>query len=154
MVHGWSLYVLIASLWLWHLCPCKSITIHAIATASHDHCQSPRIHHGVAAQLVCKSVGCHGCVLVNSILIMNVYECKGVNMFMSWKMEFSIQQGGAKLNGIGTFHLSTNEHICTIARMKNIHYLLYRKSFRTAPPLFHSIWNNIVSNLPHWNIPF
>ena len=23
-----------------------------------------------------------------------------------------------------------------------------------APPLFHSIWNNIVSNLPQWDIPF
>ena len=28
------------------------------------------------------------------------------------------------------------------------------KSFRMAPPLFHSIWNNIVSNLPHWYIHF
>ena len=29
------------------------------------------------------------------------------------------------------------------------------KSFRMAPPLFHSIWNNnIVSNLPQWDILF
>ena len=26
------------------------------------------------------------------------------------------------------------------------------KSFRMAPPLFHSIWNNTVSNLPQWDI--
>ena len=38
-------------------------------------------------------------------------------------MECSIQRGGAELNG--TFQLSTNEHIRTIARMKNIHYLFY-----------------------------
>ena len=31
---------------------------------------------------------------------------------------------------------------------------LKRKSFRMAPPLFHSIWNNIVFNLPQWDIPF
>ena len=28
------------------------------------------------------------------------------------------------------------------------------ESFRLAPPLFHSIWNNIVSYLPQWDIPF
>ena len=28
------------------------------------------------------------------------------------------------------------------------------KSFRMAPPLFYSIWNNIVSNLPQWDIFF
>ena len=27
------------------------------------------------------------------------------------------------------------------------------ESFRITPPLFHSIWNNIVSNLPQWDIP-
>ena len=54
---------------------------------------------------------------------MNVYECNGANMFMSGKMECSIQRGGAKLNG--TFHRLTNENICTSARMKNIHYLFY-----------------------------
>ena len=61
--------------------------------------------------------------IVNIIHIMNVYECNGANMFMSWKMECSIQWGGAELNG--TFQLSTNEHIRTIARMKNVHYLFY-----------------------------
>ena len=34
-----------------------------------------------------------------SIHIMNVYECNGSNMFMSWKMECSIQRGEAELNG-------------------------------------------------------
>ena len=38
-------------------------------------------------------------------------------------MECSIQIGKAKLNR--TFHLSSNENICTIARMKIIHYLFY-----------------------------
>ena len=28
----------------------------------------------------------------------------------------------------------------------------YWKSFRMAPPLFHSIWNNVVSNLPSMRI--
>ena len=35
--------------------------------------------------------------------------------------ESPIQGGEAKLNRV--FHLSTNENICTIAQMKNIHYL-------------------------------
>ena len=47
----------------------------------------------------------------NNIHIMNVYECNGANMFMSWKMECSIQRGGAELNG--TFQLSTYSHHCT-----------------------------------------
>ena len=38
-------------------------------------------------------------------------------------MECSIQRGEAKLNR--KFHLSPNENICTIARMKDIHYLFY-----------------------------
>ena len=39
-------------------------------------------------------------------------------------MKCSIQRGEAELNG--TFHLSPNENICSIARMKkNIHYLFY-----------------------------
>ena len=38
--------------------------------------------------------------------------------------------------------------------LNNFTYLFVGKSFRMAPPLFHSIWNNIVSNLPHWYIPF
>ena len=45
------------------------------------------------------------------------------DMSMRWKMECSIQQGKAKLNRI--FHLSPNENICNIARMKNIHYFIY-----------------------------
>ena len=54
---------------------------------------------------------------------MNVYECNGTNIFMRWKMKCSIQRGEVELNG--TFHLSPNENICTIAPMKNIHYLFY-----------------------------
>ena len=38
-------------------------------------------------------------------------------------MKCSIQRGEAELNG--TFHLSPNENICSIARMENIHYLFY-----------------------------
>ena len=38
-------------------------------------------------------------ILFSIIHIMNVYECNGANMFMSWKMECSIQRGGAELNG-------------------------------------------------------
>ena len=56
---------------------------------------------------------------------MNVYECNGTNIFMRWKMKCSIQRGEAELNG--TFYLSPNENICSIARMKNIHYLFYKK---------------------------
>ena len=59
----------------------------------------------------------------DSIQIMNVYECNGTNIFMRWKMKCSIQRGEAELNG--TFHLSPNENICSIARMRNIHYLFY-----------------------------
>ena len=51
-----------------------------------------------------------------TIQIMNVYECNGTNIFMRWKMKCSIQRGEAELNG--TFHLSPNENICSIARMK------------------------------------
>ena len=38
-------------------------------------------------------------------------------------MECSIQRGEAELNG--TFHLSTNQNILSIAQMQNIHYLFY-----------------------------
>ena len=50
------------------------------------------------------------------------YECDNCTG-MRWKMEYSIQRGEAKFNR--TFHLSPNENIFTIARMKNIHYLFY-----------------------------
>ena len=59
----------------------------------------------------------------NIIQIMNAYECNGTNIFMRWKMKCSIQRGEAELNG--TVHFSPNENICSIARMKNIHYLFY-----------------------------
>ena len=57
---------------------------------------------------------------------MNGYECEGTDIFEKCKMECSIQQGEAKLNR--TFHLSTNENICIITRMKNIQYLFYKTS--------------------------
>ena len=38
-------------------------------------------------------------------------------------MKRSIQRFEAELNG--TFHLSPNENIFSITRMKNIHYLFY-----------------------------
>ena len=69
---------------------------------------------------------------LNSLQIMNVYECNGTNIFMRWKMKCSIERGETELNR--TFHLSPNENICSIARMnkkkkkkkkKNIHYLFY-----------------------------
>ena len=47
------------------------------------------------------------------------YECDGTDMVMRWKIECE-----AMLNR--TFHLSPNENIiCTIARMKDIHYSFY-----------------------------
>ena len=53
--------------------------------------------------------------------IMNVFHsCNGANMFIRWKLECSIQLGSASLNR--TFHLSTHEHIRTIALI-NIHYV-------------------------------
>ena len=55
--------------------------------------------------------------------IINVYECNGTNIFMRWKMKCSIQRGEAELNGI--FHLSPNENIYSVARMRKIHYLFY-----------------------------
>ena len=44
---------------------------------------------------------------------MNVYECNGANMFMSWKMECSIQRGGAELNGTSIFKQRKYLHYCT-----------------------------------------
>ena len=54
---------------------------------------------------------------------MNVYECNGTNIFMRWKMKCSIQRGEAELNGI--FHLSPNENICSIARMRKHSLFLF-----------------------------
>ena len=67
----------------------------------------------------------------------NVYECNGTNIFMSWKIKRSIQLGFASFNA--TF----NEwKYCSIARMKKkkpnkqtlIHYLFYI----TAKLIFYS----------------
>ena len=70
------------------------------------------------------------CLLVISIQIKNVYECNGTNIFMGWKMKCSIQRGEAELNG--TFLLSPNENICSIARMRKhslfVLYNLYKDS--------------------------
>ena len=78
---------------------------------------------------------------------MNCYECDGMNIFMRGKTECSTQPGEAKLNR--TFHLSPNENICTIARMKTfsicfIQHQKYWSSFRT-PFLFYSTWNDFAS---------
>ena len=54
---------------------------------------------------------------------MNGYECDGTEIFSRRKMECSLQRGEAKLNR--TFHISPDENICTIAGMKNNHYLFY-----------------------------
>ena len=54
---------------------------------------------------------------------MNGNESDGTDIFMRLKMECAIQRGEANLNR--TFHISPNENICTIAQMKNIHYLFY-----------------------------
>ena len=55
---------------------------------------------------------------------MNVYECNGTNIFMRWKMKFSIQRGEAELNG--TFHLSPNENICSIRPSQKKNMFLVR----------------------------
>ena len=44
-------------------------------------------------------------------------------MFMSWKMECSIQRGGAELNG--TFQLSTNEHSHHCTNEKHSLFVLF-----------------------------
>ena len=63
-------------------------------------------------------------VVEDSIQIMNVYECNGTTIFMWSKMKCSIQRGKVKLNG--TFHLSPNENIRSIARMrKHSLFVLY-----------------------------
>ena len=61
----------------------------------------------------------------NSIPIMNVYWVQWYKyFFMRWKMKCSNQLGFTSLNG--TFHLSPNENICTIARMgKHSLFVLY-----------------------------
>ena len=48
------------------------------------------------------------------------HSYNGTNIFIQWKMKHTIQLDLASLNG--TFHLSLNENICTIALI-NIHYL-------------------------------
>ena len=51
-----------------------------------------------------------------NIQIMNVYECNGKNIFMCRKMECSNQRGEA--DWIETLHLSPNENVLAIERMK------------------------------------
>ena len=60
---------------------------------------------------------------------MNVYECNGKNIFMSERWNVPFNEATAELNG--TFHLSPNENILTIALI-NIHsfiHLLFQHSF-------------------------
>ena len=54
---------------------------------------------------------------------MNGYEFNSANIFMSWKINILFNEASAKLNRINV-NLSTNENICTIERMKNIHYFV------------------------------
>ena len=77
------------------------------------------------------------CVTLYIIQIMNGYECDGTDFFMRLKMECSIERGEAKLNR--AFHLSLNLNICTIARMKNIHFL-----FQITPLFIFVIYNAIL----------
>ena len=62
---------------------------------------------------------------LNIIQIMNGYEFNSANIVMSLKILFN--EASAELNRINV-NLSTNENICTIERMKNIHYLFYTTS--------------------------
>jgi hypothetical protein len=85
------------------------------------------------------------------IQIINVYECDGTNIFMRWKMECSIQRGDSRVEW--TFHLSPNENILTIARIKtfiicfisiyqNRLILLFQEQFIKAPfnIKIHTFW--------------
>ena len=55
---------------------------------------------------------------------MNVYEFNSAIIFMSWKIEYSIQRGEAELNRM--FNLSTNENNSNIERMvKHLLFVLY-----------------------------
>ena len=56
---------------------------------------------------------------------MDVYESSGAIIFMSWKIEHSIQRGKAEMNRM--FNLPTKENNRTIERMENIHYLYNTK---------------------------
>ena len=52
----------------------------------------------------------------SNIQIMNVYEFNGGIIFMSWKIEHSIQQGQTELNRM--FNLLAHENNPTIEQMK------------------------------------
>ena len=69
---------------------------------------------------------------------MNGYECNTVKDGMF----YSTRPG--KLNR--TFHLSPNEKICTIARLKNIHYLFNITSINICCRLERLINLNILEN--------
>ena len=58
---------------------------------------------------------------------MNGYEFNSANIFMSLKINILFNKASAELNRI-IVNLSTNENICIIERMKNIHYLFYTTS--------------------------
>ena len=73
-------------------------------------------------------------------------ESDGTDIVMRWKMECSIQRGEANLNR--TFHLSLNENICTIARMKYIHNLFYITS------KFYFVTKNAKLILIYWKMQF
>ena len=77
---------------------------------------------------------------------MNCYECDGTHIFMRRDIECSIQRSEARLNR--TYHLSSNENIFTIARMKNIHYLFCITSKNICCHVEHLI------NLNDWKTQF
>ena len=78
--------------------------------------------------------------------IMNVsHSCNGTNIFIRWKMKCTIQLCFASLNG--TFHLSPQENISTIALI-NIHYLYTSNSTKIKTEMFRSViyfcvWKNV-----------
>ena len=83
---------------------------------------------------------------------MNVYECNGTNIFMRWKMKCAIQRSEAELNG--TFHLSVNENICSIAGMRKhslfVLYNLYKDSNAWTNWKEKPLKNNFGSSKTLW----
>ena len=78
---------------------------------------------GKTSELLCNELWRINTGMVeDSMQMMNVYECNGTNIFMRWKIKCSIQWGKAQLNE--TFHLSPNENIFSIARMRNHSFVL------------------------------
>ena len=80
------------------------------------------------------------------------HSCNGTHIFIRWKMKCSIQLGFASLNG--TFHLSPQENICTLALI-NIHYLYTNFTLKSKCKfinLIHTQQKNKIICLLSWNI--